>query len=123
MRTKSSRVSACSSTRMGKRPCSSGIRSEGLLTWKAPAAMNRTGSGRTGPYLVVTADPSTLGGRGVRGGDRRPLDDGEQVALNALARDVGAVGRLPAGDLVDLVEEDDARLLRPRHGVLDHPVH
>ena len=47
MRTKSSSVSGCSSTRIGKRPCSSGIRSEGLETWNAPAAMNSTWSVRT----------------------------------------------------------------------------
>ena len=38
---KSSSVSDFSSTRMGKRPCSSGIMSLGLETWNAPAAMNR----------------------------------------------------------------------------------
>ena len=44
--------------------------------------------------------------------DGRPLDEREEVALNALARDVGAAaGPLAAGDLVDLVEEDDAGLL------------
>ncbi len=42
MRTKSASVSGFSSTRIGKRPCSSGIRSLGFDTWKAPAAMNRT---------------------------------------------------------------------------------
>ena len=41
-----------------------------------------------------------------------PSDDREQVALDALARDVGAVAPLPAGDLVDLVDEDDPRGLR-----------
>ena len=41
MRTKSSVVSDLSSTRIGKRPCSSGIRSDGLDTWNAPDAMNR----------------------------------------------------------------------------------
>ena len=49
MRTKSSTVSDCSSTRIGKRPCSSGIRSLGLETWNAPAAMNRMWSVRTMP--------------------------------------------------------------------------
>ena len=37
------------------------MRSEGLLTWKAPAAMKRTWSVRTGPYLVETVVPSTMG--------------------------------------------------------------
>ena len=85
-----------SSTRIGKRPCSSGIRSDGLEIWKAPAAMNRTWSVLTGAVLGV---------------DRRALDDRQQVALHALARDVGRRARSRAGDLVDLVDEDDARLL------------
>ena len=63
MRTKSPRVKGSSSTRMGKRPCSSGMRSEGFATWKAPAAMNRMWSVRTIPYLVVTVEPSTMGRR------------------------------------------------------------
>ena len=37
--------------------------SEGLLKWKAPAAMNRIWSVRTMPYLVLTAEPSTMGSR------------------------------------------------------------
>ena len=37
------------STRIGKRPCSSGMRSEGFDTWKAPAAINRMWSVRTMP--------------------------------------------------------------------------
>src|SRR5262249_18862701 len=48
--------------------------------------------------------------------DRRALDDRQQVALDALARDVrAAAARFAAGDLVDLVEENDARGL----GALD----
>ena len=60
---------------MGKRPWSSGIRSEGLATWKAPAAMNRMWSVFTGAVL---------------GGDGGALDDRQEVALHALARDVRA---------------------------------
>ena len=41
MRTKSSTLSASSSTRIGSRPCSSGIRSDGFDMWNAPEAMNR----------------------------------------------------------------------------------
>src|SRR3546814_7934420 len=41
MRTKSWAVSESSSTRMGKRPCNSGIRSDGRDRWKAPEAMNK----------------------------------------------------------------------------------
>ena len=63
MRKNSSSPSACRFTRMGKRPCSSGTRSEGLHTWKAPLAMNRMWSVFTGPYLVVTVVPSTMGSR------------------------------------------------------------
>jgi hypothetical protein len=47
---------------------------------------------------VVGAD------RAILGVDGRSLDDRQQVALYALARDVGAVGGLAAGDLVDLVD-------------------
>ena len=93
MRRKSSRVSAFSSTRIGRRPCSSGSRSEGLATWKAPEAMNSTWSVFTGPYLVETVVPSI---------------SGKQVALHALAGDVGAGALGARGDLVDLVDEDDA---------------
>src|SRR2546430_10648506 len=63
MRTKSASVSGCSSTRIGKRPWSSGIRSEGLVAWNAPAAMNRMWSVRTKPYRVCTVEPSTMGSR------------------------------------------------------------
>ena len=63
MRTKSASVSGFSSTRIGKRPCSSGIRSLGLLTWNAPAAMKSTWSVFTRPYFVCTLDPSTMGRR------------------------------------------------------------
>jgi hypothetical protein len=52
-----------SSTRIGKRPCSSGIRSDGLETWKAPAATKRMWSVRTIPYFVCTVEPSTIGSR------------------------------------------------------------
>ena len=42
----------------------------------------------------------------------RAFDDRQEVALHAFARDVGAAGGgALAGDLVDLVEEDDAQLL------------
>ncbi len=40
VRTKSASTRCLSSTRMGKRPWSSGIRSDGFATWNAPAAMN-----------------------------------------------------------------------------------
>ena len=43
--------------------------------------------------------------------DRRAFDERQQVALHALARHVGAVRVGARGDLVDLVDEDDAVLL------------
>ncbi len=63
MRIRSACESASSSTRMGKRPCSSGKRSLTFARWKAPAAMNRTWSVFTGPYFVFTVLPSTMGSR------------------------------------------------------------
>ncbi len=41
------------------------------------------------------------------------LDDRQDVALHALTADVGSLAPFAAGDLVDLVDEDDARLLHP----------
>ena len=61
IRTKSASPSAPSSTRSGNRPCSSGIRSDGFVVLNAPAAMKRIWSVCTGPYFVITVDPSTIG--------------------------------------------------------------
>ena len=47
----------------------------------------------------------------VLGVDRRTFHDGQQVTLHAFARDVGRAVLGRAGDLVDLVDEDDAHLL------------
>ncbi|MNF93652.1 hypothetical protein D3C84_763350 [compost metagenome] len=63
MRSKSSGVRALSSTRIGRRPCSSGTRSLGLLRWNAPEAMNRMWSVLTMPSLVLTVQPSISGSR------------------------------------------------------------
>ncbi len=63
MRPKSSRVSAFSSTRIGRRPCSSGSRSAGFARWNAPEAMNRMWSVFTAPCLVTTVVPSINGSR------------------------------------------------------------
>ena len=49
--------------------------------------------------------------RAVLGRDRRALDQGQEVALHALARHVAADAPVPGRDLVDLVEEDDAVVL------------
>ena len=39
--TKSSAVKSSNSTRIGKRPCNSGIKSLGFDKWKAPEAINK----------------------------------------------------------------------------------
>ena len=63
MASKSCTDRLCNSTRIGKRPCNSGIRSLGLLRWKAPDATNRIWSVLTMPYLVLTVVPSTNGSK------------------------------------------------------------
>src|SRR5262249_42908537 len=55
---------------------------------------------------VVRAD------RPVLGRDRRPLDDRQQIALHPFPGDVRAVRDFPARDLVELIEEHDAGVLR-----------
>ena len=57
--------------------------------------------------------------RAVLGGDARALDQGQKVALNALARDVGSgPATFCAGaDLVDLVQEHDAVVLDLPNGL------
>ena len=47
----------------------------------------------------------------VLGVDRCPLDDRKDVALDPFAADVGTVRTFAPRNLVDLVDEDDARLL------------
>ena len=97
MRRKSSRVSGFSSTRIGRRPCSSGNRSEGLARWNAPEAMNSTWSVLTAPCLVATVVPSISGSRS-RCTPSRLTSAPMRCSLRA-------------ADLVDLVDEDDAVLL------------
>ena len=58
----------------------------------------------------------------VLGVDGRAFDDRQDVALHALAADVGAVAALAAGDLVDLVDEDDAGLLDALDGGARRPL-
>ena len=60
---KSSSVRLFSSTRIGKRPCNSGIRSDGLETWNAPEAIKRICVVSTIPYFVGTFVPSIMGSR------------------------------------------------------------
>ena len=61
IRSKSSLDRSCNSTRIGKRPCNSGIKSLGLATWKAPEAINKIWSVLMTPYFVFTWLPSTIG--------------------------------------------------------------
>ncbi len=56
--------------------------------------------------------------RSVLGRHRRALDERQQVALHAFAADAGPDAALPRGDLVDLVDEDDAVVLRRRQRAL-----
>ena len=75
--------------------------------------------GRLGDVEGARGDEQDVVGpdHAVLGGDGRALDDGQEVALDALPGDVGPVAALPAGDLVELVEEDDARVLDPADGL------
>ena len=70
--------------------------------------------GRLGQVERARGDEQDVVGldHAVLGVDRRAFDQRQQVALHALARDVGAAGDFRRdGDLVDLVDEDDAVLL------------
>ena len=100
MRMKSSRVSALSSTRIGRRPCSSGKRSDGLAVWEGAGGDEQD---------VVGLD------RPVFGRDRCAFDQGQKVPLHALTGDVAAAALARERDLVDLVEEDDAMVFDQRH--------
>ena len=67
---------------------------------------------------MVGANGAVLGGHGAA------FDNGQDVALNAFARDIGTVAaRTAPGDLVDFVEEHDPRVLRPLDGARHHLVH
>ncbi len=55
--------------------------------------------------------------------DGGAFDDGQDVALHAFAADVGAMAAFAAGDLVDLVEEDDAAALHALDGDAGDLVH
>ena len=59
----------------------------------------------------------------VASADGGAFDDGQNVALHAFARNVGPVTALAAGDLVDLVEEDDAVRFDALNGCARDRVH
>ncbi len=65
---------------------------------------------------VVGADHAVLGGH------RGALDDRQEVPLDPLAGHVGAVAAFAAGDLVQLVQEDDAGVLDPPDGLARPPL-
>ena len=91
MRSKSSALSESSSTRIGKRPCSSGIRSDGLA---------RVESAGRDEQNVIGADHAVFGH------DRGAFDNRQDIALNAFAADIRAGARVVADDLVDFVDKD-----------------
>ena len=99
MRTKSSSVSDSSSTRIGNRPCSSGIRSEGLDDVERAGGDEQHVVGLDRPVLgrAPSSPRRSAGGRAARPRARRR---GRRAAA------------LAPGDLVDLVDEDDARPAR-----------
>ena len=96
MRLKSSFSSARNSTRIGRRPCNSGNRSEGFETWE--------GTGRDEQDMIRFHRP-------VFGRHGRTLDQRQQVALNAFTGKAGAHSVIAGGDLVDLVKEHDTAIL------------
>lgn len=53
----------------------------------------------------------------VLGADRRAFDDRQQVPLYTLARDVRPADATVGPDLVDLIEENDSRLLGTLDGI------
>ena len=91
-------VSGSSSTRIGKRPCSSGIRSDGLDDVERAGGDEQhvVGLHRRRTWSC-TVEPSTIGSR----------------SRCTPSRETSGPPALPAraGDLVDLVEEDDAAVL------------
>src|SRR5713226_5639144 len=71
--------------------------------------MNRTWSVWTIPYLVLTVEPSTIGKR----------------SRCTPSRETSGPPCMPSrpGDLVDLVDEDDAGMLDAMHRLLGHRFH
>ena len=62
--------------------------------------------------------------RAILRNDRRALHDWQDVALNALARDICAcTASIAHGDLVNLIEEDDAAVLGSAHRLLGNDIH
>ena len=59
----------------------------------------------------------------VAGVDRRPFDNGQEIPLHPLPRDVRTMRPVPAHNLVDLVEKYNSRLLDPFDGGFCDLVH
>src|ERR1035438_6837531 len=55
--------------------------------------------------------------------DRGALDDGQDVALHALAADVRTMPAFAPGDLIDLVQKNDAARFHPLQRGARHLVH
>ena len=108
MRMKSSTVSDFSSTRIGK-----------------AALQLRNQVARLGDVERAGGDEQDVIGahEAVARVDRGAFHDGQDVALHAFAADVRTVARFAAGDLVDLVQEDDAARLHALQRDARHLVH
>ena len=80
---------------------------------RQPALQFRQQVGRLRDVERARGDEQDVVGlhRAVLGRDRGALDQRQQIALHALARHVAADAAVARGDLVDLVEEDDAVVL------------
>ena len=99
---------------MSVRICSKSATDSGELDPdRKPALQLRNQVRRLGKVERAARDEQDVVGldHAVLGGDRRAFDQRQQVALHALARDVGARRFRAARDLVDLIEEHDAVLL------------
>ena len=51
--------------------------------------------------------------RAIFGGDRRALDNGKNVALNAFARNIDSAAAFAFCDFINLIQENDAAVFRP----------
>src|SRR5213595_1283003 len=102
MRTKSASVSGCSSTRIGKRPWSSGIRSEGLVAWNAPVALHAFARHVRPDGAPLPRDLVDL------------VDEDHAVVLDAVERLVHHV--VHVDELFQLLVDQDAPRLVQVHG-------
>ena len=83
----SSRVSACNSTRIGRRPCNSGSRSDGFRDMEGARSDEQDVVGLHGAML---------------GRDRGAFDQRQQIALHAFARDVAADAAVAGAQILSI---------------------